>query len=116
MATYIIRRLLLVPVLLFGVTVLIFSMLQFLSPEERVALYIRDVPRNARQMDAIITQYGLNKPIYEQYWRWLIGYQHLSTTGEMVRAGVHAVELHVQHVRQPGQRMPVVEVSCRKCP
>lgn len=87
MTNYIIRRLLLVPVLLFGVTVLIFSMLQFLSAEERVALYIRDVPRNARQMDAVITQYGLNKPIYEQYWRWLVGYQHLTPTGEMVRSG-----------------------------
>jgi len=87
MATYMMRRLLLVPLLLFGVTILIFGMLQFLKPEERVALYIRDVPRNARQMDAIITQYGLRRPIYEQYWRWLVGYQHLSTTGEMVRTG-----------------------------
>src|SRR3990172_10995023 len=87
MATYMMRRLLLVPLLLFGVTILIFGMLQFLKPEERVALYIRDVPRNARQMDAIITQYGLRRAIYEQYWRWLVGYQHLSTTGEMVRAG-----------------------------
>ena len=87
MATYIIRRMLLVPVLLFGVTLLIFAMLQFLKPEERVALYIRDVPRNERQMDAIITQYGLDEPIYVQYWRWLVGTEHLSTTGEMETVG-----------------------------
>lgn len=74
MINYIIRRLLLVPVLLFGVTVLIFSMLQFLSPVERSALYIRDIPRNDKQVQAIITQYGLDKPIYEQYWRWLVGH------------------------------------------
>ena len=46
MATYIIRRLLLVPVLLFGVTVLIFGMLQFLTPVERATLYVKDIPKN----------------------------------------------------------------------
>jgi peptide/nickel transport system permease protein len=74
MINYIIRRLLLLPVLLFGVTVLIFAMLQFLSPVERSALYIRDVPRNEKQVQAIITQYGLDKPIHIQYWRWLVGH------------------------------------------
>jgi peptide/nickel transport system permease protein len=74
MVNYIIRRLLLVPLLLFGVTVLIFSMLQFLDPVERAALYIRDVPRNDKQVQAIITQYGLDKPLYQQYWRWLVGH------------------------------------------
>lgn len=87
MTNYIIRRLLLVPVLLFGVTILIFAMLQFLEPAERAALYIRDIPRNERQLDAVITQYGLDDPIYIQYVRWLFGYQHRSTTGEMVRTG-----------------------------
>ena len=74
MTNYIIRRLLLVPVLLFGVTVLIFGMLQFLGPVERSALYIRDFPRNDRQVEAIIKQYGLDKPLYVQYWRWLVGH------------------------------------------
>jgi peptide/nickel transport system permease protein len=73
MTTYIIRRLLLVPLLLFGVTVLIFGMLQFLSPVERSALYVRDIPKNQRAIDGIIKQYGLDKPIYVQYWRWLVG-------------------------------------------
>ncbi len=74
MTTYIIRRLLLVPVLLFGVTVLIFAMLQFLSPVERSALYVRDIPKNENAIRGIIKQYGLDKPIYEQYWRWLVGH------------------------------------------
>src|SRR5215216_2315680 len=73
MTTYIIRRLLLVPVLLFGVTVLIFGMLQFLSPVERAALYIRDFPRNERAVEGVIKKYGLDRPMPEQYWRWLVG-------------------------------------------
>jgi peptide/nickel transport system permease protein len=72
MVTYVIRRLLLVPVLLIGVTVLIFAMLQFLTPVERSALYVRDFPRNQRQIDGIILKYGLDKPLYEQYWRWQV--------------------------------------------
>ncbi len=73
MVNFIIRRLLLVPILLFGVTVLIFAMLQMLSPTERAALYVSDVPRNTDQVDSIVRIYGLDKPIYEQYWRWLVG-------------------------------------------
>ncbi len=73
MVTYIIRRILLVPVLLFGVTVLIFGMLQFLTPVERSALYVRDIPKNDRQVHGIILRYGLDKPLYVQYWRWLVG-------------------------------------------
>lgn len=73
MTTYIIRRLLLVPVLLIGVTFLIFGMLWFLEPGERAALYVRDFPRNDRAVDGIIKKYGLDRPIYEQYWRWMVG-------------------------------------------
>ena len=73
MTNYIIRRLLLVPVLLFGVTVIIFGMLQFLGPVERSALYVKDFPKNENQIRGIIRKYGLDRPIYEQYWRWLTG-------------------------------------------
>lgn len=74
MLTYIVRRLLLVPVLLFGVTVLIFGMLQFLSPVMRSALYVREIPKNENAINGIIKQYGLDQPIYVQYWRWLVGH------------------------------------------
>lgn len=73
MVTYIIRRLLLVPVLLVGVTIMIFAMLQFLSPIERSALYIRDIPKNDKAVEGAIKQYGLDQPLYVQYWRWLTG-------------------------------------------
>jgi peptide/nickel transport system permease protein len=81
MLNYIIRRLLLVPVLLFGVTVIIFGMLQFLGPVERSALYIRDFPKNDKQIQAVITKFGLDRPFYEQYWRWLAGHKD-AVTGE----------------------------------
>src|SRR5664280_2448603 len=73
MSTFIIRRLLLVPLLLFGVTVLIFGMLQLLSPVERSALYIRDFPKNENAVAVIIKQYGLDDPFYVQYWHWMVG-------------------------------------------
>ncbi len=73
MVNYIIRRLLLVPVLLFGVTVLIFVMMSFLQPVERLALYMKDFPKNDKAIPALINKYDLNKPFYVQYWNWLVG-------------------------------------------
>jgi len=73
MTNYIIRRILIIPIILFGVTALIFAMLQFLSPAERSALYIRDIPKNEKQMQGVITRYGLDDPILVQYWHWLVG-------------------------------------------
>jgi peptide/nickel transport system permease protein len=81
MTNYIIRRLLLVPLLLFGVTVMIFLMLQLLSPVERSALFVRDIPKNEHAIDGIIKKYDLDKPFYIQYWNWLVGKKD-STTGE----------------------------------
>jgi peptide/nickel transport system permease protein len=86
MVNYVIRRLLLVPLILFGVTVLIFGMLQFLSPVERSALYVRDIPRNERALEGVIRLYGLDQPIYVQYWRWLVGTKN-PNTGE-IRGGI----------------------------
>jgi ABC-type dipeptide/oligopeptide/nickel transport system permease component len=81
MGTYIVRRLLLVPVLLVGVTILIFGMLQFISPVERTALYVRDIPKNDKQIAGIIKKYGFDKPLYVQYWRWLVGTKDPVTGG-----------------------------------
>ena len=73
MISYIIRRILLLPLLLVGVTILIFGMLQFLSPVERSALYVRDIPHTQGAMAGIIKRYGLDAPLYVQYWHWLFG-------------------------------------------
>ena len=83
MVNYIIRRLLIMPVTIFGVTVLIFGMLQFLTPEERSALYVRDIPHNDAAMHGIILRYGLDQPIPVQYWYWLVGKKD-PETGQIV--------------------------------
>jgi len=73
MTSYILRRLLVMPLILFGVSILIFSMLMFLGPLERVALYVHDIPHTADALDRLIEKYGLNDPPHVQYWRWLVG-------------------------------------------
>ena len=88
MSQYITRRLLLIPVILFGVTLLIFGMLSTLSPSERAALYVHDIPKNAQVMDSIIERYGLDDPFFVQYWRWLTGREDVDTgeiTGGLIR-------------------------------
>jgi peptide/nickel transport system permease protein len=52
---------------------MIFGMLQQLDPVERAALYVRDIPRNPRAIEGVIKRYGLDKPLYVQYWNWLAG-------------------------------------------
>ena len=81
MTYYIVRRLLIMPVTLLGVTVLIFAMLQFLTPEQRSALYVRDIPHNANALQGVIKRYGLADPMPVQYWHWLVG-QADPVTGE----------------------------------
>ena len=73
MTSYIIRRILIMPVILFGVTLLIFAMLTQLSPTQRASLYVADVPKRQAEMDKLIKQYGLDDPVPEQYFRWIKG-------------------------------------------
>lgn len=110
MTTFIIRRLLLVPLLLFGVTVLIFGMLQFLSPIERSALYIRDIPKNDKAVEGVIKQYGLDKPLYVQYWNWLVGRVD-PTSGER-RGGILFGDFGYSRVAS----QPVVELIRNRFP
>ncbi len=83
MSTFIIRRLLVLPVILFGVSLLIFSMLQLLDPIERSALYVRDFPKTENAIENIIARYGLDDPLPVQYWHWLVG-QKDPVTGDTV--------------------------------
>jgi peptide/nickel transport system permease protein len=71
MINYIIRRILILPIVLIGISVLIFAMLSTLTPIERATLYISSPPRTATAMQQIIHTYGLDKPIYVQYWNWV---------------------------------------------
>ena len=110
MTAYIIRRLLILPLILFGVTLLIFSMLQVLGPVERSALYVRDIPKTDRQVDAIIVRYGLDKPFYVQYWNWLVGTVD-GNTGDRV-GGVLRGDLGYSR----SGREPVIDVLIRRLP
>jgi len=67
---YIIRRLLLLIPVLFGVTLLIFALLQLFSPVERASLYITN-PNQFGNISAIIEKYGLDQPAWIQYGTWM---------------------------------------------
>ncbi len=71
MGRYIIRRLLILPIVLIGLTFLIFGMISFLDPAARAALYVSSPPKTARALAQLVQTYGLDKPIYVQYWNWL---------------------------------------------
>jgi peptide/nickel transport system permease protein len=70
MLKYVARRLLLLPLVLFGVTFLLFMLTQFLSPEMRASLYIKD-PRQLNSIEQIIEKHGLRDPVIKQYGRWM---------------------------------------------
>ncbi len=76
MIAYIIRRLLILPVILLGVTLIVFSMTMLLDPRERATLYISSIPRTGDALQKLIDKYGLDDPFHVQYWRWLKGLFH----------------------------------------
>lgn len=110
MIAYIIRRLLVLPVILFGVTVLIFLILQILSPTERSALYVQDIPKNDAALQAIIRRYGLEDPVVVQYWHWLVGRED-PETGQTI-GGVLRGDLGYSRTG----REPVVALLKRRLP
>ena len=70
MLNYIVRRLLLLPLVVLGVTFLLFFLTQRLSPEMRASLYVKD-PRQMGALEEVIRQYGLRDNVFKQYGRWL---------------------------------------------
>jgi peptide/nickel transport system permease protein len=110
MFAYIVRRLLILPVILFGVSVLIFSLLMLLSPLERVALYVSDIPHTADGVERIIKKYRLDDPIHVQYWSWLMG-QEDEDTGE-IEGGILRGDFGWSHTAQ----MPVMEAIKQRFP
>jgi dipeptide transport system permease protein len=68
--SYIIRRLLLLIPVLLGVTIFVYGITMFFSPAQRASLYVTDV-RQLQDLPAIIHQYGLDRPFWEQYGTWL---------------------------------------------
>ena len=75
MIAFILRRLLFLPFVALGVSVLTFSLLQFLTPAMRASLYIHD-PKQLNALADIIRKYHLDQPVYVQYWDWLVSVAH----------------------------------------
>jgi peptide/nickel transport system permease protein len=71
MGRYIVRRLLVLPVVLFGLSLIIFGMISLLSPGERATLYLTQPPKTQAALDLVIKTYGLDKPLPAQYLDWL---------------------------------------------
>ncbi|HAA85813.1 MAG TPA: peptide ABC transporter permease [Kosmotogaceae bacterium] len=105
MLAFIIRRLLLLPVILLGVTLIIFLMIWSLGPDRLISAYVRS-PEALRTPDArerIVAKYGLDQPAYVMYWRWLgnvlkgdWGYSHVGreeVSAALIRRIPHTIEL-----------------------
>jgi ABC-type dipeptide/oligopeptide/nickel transport system permease component len=68
--TFVLRRLLFLPIVFFGVTLFIVLLMQLLNPYQRAAAFVQS-EQQARNIPAIIEQYGLTDPWYMQYGRWV---------------------------------------------
>ena len=78
MLWYLCKRLAALPLVLLCLTALIFSLVLFLGPYERLAVFIpnADVVGGNIPFDQLVHQYGLDQPFYVQYWSWLGGLLH----------------------------------------
>ena len=57
-------------VVLFGVSILMFGILMTFSSERRAAAFIRS-PQQVKEIPKLVKKYGLDKPFYVQYARWI---------------------------------------------
>ena len=77
MLVFIVRRLLILPIIMFFVTVILFSLLLKIPPEERAEVYMPSVrgsiraEERAAMIEKIIDRYGLDEPFHIQYGKWL---------------------------------------------
>ncbi|NLT45135.1 MAG: ABC transporter permease, partial [Thermotogaceae bacterium] len=117
MTAYIIRRLLLMPLILIGVTLVIFTMIWALGPDRLLASYIKS-PEALKTPDAaerLIRKYGLDEPMPVQYIKWLgnilqgdFGYSMVGKKGvlpAMLERFPHTLELTIYAI------IPVILVA-----
>jgi peptide/nickel transport system permease protein len=93
---YIVRRLLLMVLVLFGVTIVIFSMVR-LIPGDPAFLILGDRATNQAAAQ-LREQLGLNKPLLQQYWEFIAGI----VTGKMGTSLLY--------------RQPVIDLVARRVP
>jgi len=72
MLSYIIRRLLMLPVVVFGCILLVYIVMQFMTPYQRVSVFISS-PNELKNtdIDELVEDYGLNDPAWMQFGRWV---------------------------------------------
>ncbi len=74
MVTYVLRRLLLLPLILFGISLIVFGMIQSLGPDRLLAAYVNPGMLDKltpQQLEKIKAKYGLNDPMITRYLKWL---------------------------------------------
>ena len=74
MIAYIVRRLLMLPIVIAGVSIPVFSLMMLMSPFSRLALYVRDpdtLKQGPEELAEMVEALGLNDPVWEQYARWM---------------------------------------------
>ena len=72
MLIYIARRLLFLPIVLIGVTLLVFVAMSFLTPYQLVSTYIRGPEELKNQsLDDLVRKYGLDQPAHIRYMNWM---------------------------------------------
>jgi len=72
MLSYIIRRLLMLPIVVFGCILLVYIVMQFMTPYQRVSVFISS-PNELKNtdIDELVEEYGLNDPAWVQFGRWV---------------------------------------------
>ena len=77
MLNYILRRLLILPIIMFLISAILFLLLLQLPPERRAEVYIPSVNPHLTEaqyeelIQATIERYGLDEPFYVQYSNWI---------------------------------------------
>lgn len=94
----------LLPVVLFGVTLLIFAMVQMIDPYKRLSLYVSKSSKvRPDQYEVLLHKYGLDRPVHQQYFDWVgelfrgnLGYSesaHCTVTGAIAKYFPASAEL-----------------------
>jgi ABC-type dipeptide/oligopeptide/nickel transport system permease component len=73
MLNYIVRRLLILPVIMLTLSIIIFSLVMFISPYERLAVFVPNLESLDIPAKELIQRYNLDDPFYIQYYQWAKG-------------------------------------------
>jgi ABC-type dipeptide/oligopeptide/nickel transport system permease component len=68
--SFVLKRLAILPLIILVLVAVIVGLGQLLTPEQRASAYIRN-EQQARNIERIIQDRGLDQPFFVQYWRWI---------------------------------------------